>query len=105
MQQITEGLKESAQNYKKRNKSQEHGAGVEMDENFINSSQGSLEVLIEDLSDVEHRVEEFAEDPADQSSKWEKPKLTEKQRPTEPTQDGDCHFKTVSKKQVSQTFK
>ena len=78
MQQITEGLKESAQNYKKRNKSQEHGAGVEMDENFINSSQGSLEVLIEDLSDVEHRVEEFAEDPADQSSKWEKPKLTEK---------------------------
>lgn len=77
MQQITEGLKESAQNYKKRNKSQEHGAGVEKDENFIYSSQGSLEVSIGDLSDVEHRVEEFAEDPAD-TSKWEKSKLTEK---------------------------
>ena len=38
MQEITEGLKESAQNYKKRNKSQEHGAGVEKDENFIYSS-------------------------------------------------------------------
>ena len=78
MQQIAEGLKESAQNYKKRNKSQEHGAGAEMDENLINSSQGSLEVLIEDLSDVEHRVEEFVEDPTEQSSKWDKPKLTEK---------------------------
>ena len=49
-----------------------------MDENFINSSQGSLEVLIEDLSDVEHRVEEFAEDPTEHPSKWDKLKLTEK---------------------------
>ena len=40
-----------------------------MDDDFVNSSQGSLEVLIEDLSDVEHRVEEFADGPADQSSK------------------------------------
>ena len=38
MQQIAEGLKESAQNYKKRNKSQEHGAGAEMDDDFVNSS-------------------------------------------------------------------
>ena len=63
MQQIAEGLKESAQNNKKRNKSQEHGGGVDPDDRYIkedmNSSQGSLEVMAEDLSDVEQRVEEF----------------------------------------------
>ena len=81
MQQIAEGLKESAQNNKKRNKSQELGGGLDVDDNYIaetnfmiNSSQGSLEVLAEDLSDVEQRVEEFDEQIEDSSYLFKLPK-------------------------------
>ena len=60
-------MKESAQQNKKRNKSQELGGGqdeyINDDENrSFKSSQGSLEVLAEDLSDVEQRMGEIIED-------------------------------------------
>ena len=58
MQQIAEGLKESALHKKKRNKSQELGGGTDADDKYIEedfnmiNSQGSMEVVADDLSDV-----------------------------------------------------
>lgn len=72
MQQIAEGLKEAAHDKKKRTKSQELGGGgdaddkyIEEDDNYNYSSQGSLEVLAEDLSDVEQRMEEIIDETPD----------------------------------------
>ena len=58
-QQLAEGIKESAMSHRKRNKSQEPGFKEEQYDD--RESIDSMDVYVEELSDLEQRVEEFEE--------------------------------------------